>query len=222
VLRYADRAQQIKNKPVVNRDPTQALIAALKQENADLKSKLAFYEAQDATGHSVVFAGFAEPLLRQEAAAQTSQLAAMPPPPRRTFCITAPASTTTRMLPGPEDDVKTEEEEDEEDEEAAEARIKLASLEESIDRRQEQFANETVVTVEEVNNMNKHVADLENEVNVLKKEKERLEAEVNAKANKEKVGEDRRKKLKELEDRLNKTMKVGVHWMVVCELARSI
>jgi hypothetical protein len=31
-LRYADRAQNIKNKPVVNRDPQTAELAALRQE----------------------------------------------------------------------------------------------------------------------------------------------------------------------------------------------
>lgn len=47
-LRYADRARSIKNKPVVNRDPVAAQIAALRQqlaaaraENEDLRRRLA-------------------------------------------------------------------------------------------------------------------------------------------------------------------------------------
>ena len=205
-LRYADRAQQIKNKPVVNRDPTQAMIAALKQEVADLRAKLAFYEAQDATGHSAVFNTFVEPRPKQETSAQTSQITASSS--RRTFCVPAPVfSSSVRMATEEEENEDHVEANDEEDEEEAEARRELAVLEESIGRREQQFANETVVTIEDVNNMNKHVSELETEVALLKKEKDRLEAEVNAKANREKVGEDRRKKLKELEDRLSKTVR---------------
>jgi hypothetical protein len=40
-LRYADRAKKIQNKPVVNVDPTQALIDNLKKENEELRAKLA-------------------------------------------------------------------------------------------------------------------------------------------------------------------------------------
>jgi hypothetical protein len=39
-LRYADRAKQIKNKPKVNVDPTEALIQALKAENERLKAQV--------------------------------------------------------------------------------------------------------------------------------------------------------------------------------------
>mmetsp|Transcript_88562 Transcript_88562/g.235695 ORF Transcript_88562/g.235695 Transcript_88562/m.235695 type:complete len:807 (+) Transcript_88562:469-2889(+) len=39
-LRYADRAKQIKNKPKVNMDPTEALIQQLKAENERLKAQV--------------------------------------------------------------------------------------------------------------------------------------------------------------------------------------
>jgi hypothetical protein len=38
-LRYADRARHIKNKPVVNRDPVAAQLAALRQQNAQLRAE---------------------------------------------------------------------------------------------------------------------------------------------------------------------------------------
>lgn len=39
-LRYADRAKKIKNKPLVNVDPTELLIQKLKEENERLKASL--------------------------------------------------------------------------------------------------------------------------------------------------------------------------------------
>jgi kinesin family protein 4/21/27 len=38
-LRYADRARRIKNKPVVNRDPVAAQLAALRQQIAGLRAE---------------------------------------------------------------------------------------------------------------------------------------------------------------------------------------
>jgi kinesin family protein 4/21/27 len=38
-LRYADRARHIKNKPVVNRDPVAAQVAALRQQAAQLRAE---------------------------------------------------------------------------------------------------------------------------------------------------------------------------------------
>ena len=43
-LRYASRARNIKNKPVVNRDPQSALIASLRDELSHLKSELKAYQ----------------------------------------------------------------------------------------------------------------------------------------------------------------------------------
>lgn len=40
-LKYADRAKQIKNKPVVNESPQDKLIRELKEENDKLKAELA-------------------------------------------------------------------------------------------------------------------------------------------------------------------------------------
>uniref|UniRef100_A0A2S2NYZ2 Chromosome-associated kinesin KIF4 n=1 Tax=Schizaphis graminum TaxID=13262 RepID=A0A2S2NYZ2_SCHGA len=44
-LRYANRALQIKNKPVINQDPITAQISALSKENHDLKLKIVAMEA---------------------------------------------------------------------------------------------------------------------------------------------------------------------------------
>ena len=43
-LKYASRARNIKNKPVVNRDPQSAVISALKQELAVLKNEIKNYQ----------------------------------------------------------------------------------------------------------------------------------------------------------------------------------
>ena len=40
-LRYASRARNIRNKPVVNRDPNAAQVAQLRQENALLRAEAA-------------------------------------------------------------------------------------------------------------------------------------------------------------------------------------
>lgn len=40
-LRYADRAKKIKNKAVINEDPTDKMIRMLKEENDRLKKELA-------------------------------------------------------------------------------------------------------------------------------------------------------------------------------------
>lgn len=40
-LRYASRARNIRNKPVVNRDPNAAQVAQLRQENARLRAEAA-------------------------------------------------------------------------------------------------------------------------------------------------------------------------------------
>jgi len=44
-LKYADRAKQIKNKPVVNESPQDKLIRELKEENDKLKAELARLQA---------------------------------------------------------------------------------------------------------------------------------------------------------------------------------
>mmetsp|Transcript_20519 Transcript_20519/g.17908 ORF Transcript_20519/g.17908 Transcript_20519/m.17908 type:complete len:167 (-) Transcript_20519:3444-3944(-) len=42
-LKYASRARNIKNKPIVNRDPQSTLIANLKQQVYELQNELIFY-----------------------------------------------------------------------------------------------------------------------------------------------------------------------------------
>ena len=42
-MKYASRARNIKNKPVINRDPTSALITSLKQEIFNLKKTIKGY-----------------------------------------------------------------------------------------------------------------------------------------------------------------------------------
>ena len=43
-MKYASRARNIKNKPIVNRDPTSALINSLKQEIFQLKKSIKGYK----------------------------------------------------------------------------------------------------------------------------------------------------------------------------------
>ena len=50
-LRYANRARNIKNKPVVNRDPNAAQLAHLRQQLAAARSEIGMLKRRSATTH---------------------------------------------------------------------------------------------------------------------------------------------------------------------------
>jgi hypothetical protein len=56
--RYADRAKQIKNKAIINIDPTELLISKLKEDNAKLMAQLkAFTDGGDIDFAALMAAG---------------------------------------------------------------------------------------------------------------------------------------------------------------------